>query len=61
MKVDLNAGTSFGFDVTRIYLTARHANEDARPFIRISPGTETEEGIERVKEVLLLALPRISL
>lgn len=61
MKVDLNAGTSFGFDVTRIYLTARHANEDARPFIRISPGTETEEGIERVKEVLLRALPRISL
>lgn len=61
LQVALNAGTSFGFDVTRIYLTARHADEDARPFIRISAGTESEEGIKRVTEVLLRALPRISL
>ena len=49
--IDLNAGTSFGFDTTRAYLTAKKAEEDAKPFVRISVGTESEWEMERLTEV----------
>ncbi|MDP3793488.1 MAG: hypothetical protein Q8R07_01920, partial [Candidatus Uhrbacteria bacterium] len=52
-KVGLIAGTSFGLDVTRIYLTALHASRDAEPFIRISLGTETLWELEQLKRVFL--------
>ncbi|KKS98736.1 MAG: pyridoxal-phosphate dependent enzyme [Candidatus Gottesmanbacteria bacterium GW2011_GWA2_43_14] len=47
-KVNLTAGTSFGFSTTRIYLTSlwtRHGT----PFLRISCGTENEEEINKLK------------
>ena len=49
--IDLNAGTSFGFDTTRAYLTAKKAEEDAKPFVRVSVGTESEWEMERLREV----------
>lgn len=52
-KVGLIAGTSFGLDVTRIYLTALHASRDAEPFIRVSVGTETLWELEQLKRVFL--------
>lgn len=55
-KIDLTAGTSFGFDTTRIYLTARHASKECQPFVRISPGTETLLEMERIKELFFEAM-----
>lgn len=52
-QIDLNAGTSFGFDTTRIYLTARHANKDSKPFLRISPGTECQWEMEKIRDFFL--------
>ncbi|TAK04269.1 hypothetical protein EPO34_03960 [Patescibacteria group bacterium] len=49
--LDLTAGTSFGFDVTRVYLTALHAVEGTPPFLRISAGTETRQEIEALARV----------
>lgn len=49
--VPLCEGTSFGFDTTRIYLTAatwRHG----RPFLRIAAGAEHRAGIDAVAAVL---------
>ncbi len=52
-QIDLVAGTSFGFDVTRIYLTASNAQGTAEPFVRISVGTECAWELERLKEVFI--------
>ena len=54
--VMISGGTSFGYDATRIYLTARFASVNVTPFLRISPGTETQEEIEKLGEVLIRAL-----
>jgi cystathionine beta-lyase/cystathionine gamma-synthase len=48
-KIPIVHGTSFGLDVTRIYLVASRTNEK---FIRIAPGTETVYETEQLKEVL---------
>jgi cystathionine beta-lyase/cystathionine gamma-synthase len=40
-KIPLVAGSSFGLQTTRIYVTAANA-EKGEPFLRISPGTETD-------------------
>jgi cystathionine beta-lyase/cystathionine gamma-synthase len=42
MNVPIVEGTSFGFDTTRIYLTARFSDGPTASFIRISAGTETQ-------------------
>lgn len=57
-KVDLVAGTSFGLNKTRIYLTALRAKE-TEPFIRVSVGTETRKEMEGVKEVFRRAMERL--
>ena len=49
--VQVVSGTSFGFDVTRLYVTG--AGSDVRePFLRVSAGTEHRPEIERVAEAL---------
>lgn len=52
-EVNLIAGSSFGFNTTRIYLTAMHARKNAVPFIRISAGTETLAEIEALAKVFI--------
>jgi hypothetical protein len=52
--VQIIGGTSFGFDTTRIYLTALHAT-DTVPFVRIAPGIETTEEIQRIAEAIIAA------
>ena len=54
--VDLVSGTSFGFDVTRIYLTALRATNVTRPFVRISAGTETSDEMEAIARVLITTI-----
>jgi cystathionine beta-lyase/cystathionine gamma-synthase len=54
--VDLVAGTSFGFDVTRLYLTALYATGISKPFLRVSAGTESAAEIEGVAKILIQAL-----
>lgn len=49
-KLNIVAGTSFGFNTTRVYLTALYT-EFTEPFIRVSAGTETLEEIDGLKEV----------
>jgi len=56
-RVTLVGGSSFGFDATRIYLTAAPA-DCGEPFVRIAAGTENRLEIERVGEVLARALRR---
>ncbi len=51
INLPLTAGTSFGFDTTRIYVVASKTHY-AKPFIRISVGTEDREEIERIAVVL---------
>lgn len=53
--VTLVGGSSFGFDVTRIYVTASRA-ECGEPFVRIAAGTEDRLEVERVGDVLARAL-----
>lgn len=50
--VDLVAGTSFGLNTTRLYLTALHATKITRPFLRISVGTETRMEMEAIADVI---------
>ena len=59
-NIDLISGTSFGFDTTRIYLTALHATGVTKPFMRISVGTETWDEIQKLSDVLCRALDRAS-
>ena len=55
--VPLVGGSSFGFDTTRVYLTAARAAR-AAPFVRIAAGAEHRLAIEDVADVLRQALPR---
>src|SRR5205823_966560 len=50
-SVPLVAGASFGFDVTRVYVTAADASAGT-PFVRVAAGTEHRLAVERMKEVL---------
>lgn len=59
-NVDLVAGPGFGFDTTRVYLAALFSDSAARPFLRISAGTESLEEAERLGEVLVRAVERVS-
>ncbi|OGG33000.1 hypothetical protein A3G68_06945 [Candidatus Gottesmanbacteria bacterium RIFCSPLOWO2_12_FULL_42_10] len=54
-KVNLAAGTSFGLNTTRIYLTSLWTKY-GQPFLRISAGTETEENLGKLKRVFKKAL-----
>jgi cystathionine beta-lyase/cystathionine gamma-synthase len=54
--IDLIAGTSFGLDVTRLYLTARFATEISTPFLRLSAGTESRGEIEAIAAILIRTL-----
>ncbi|HEY9869606.1 MAG TPA: pyridoxal-phosphate dependent enzyme [Candidatus Obscuribacterales bacterium] len=47
-------GTSFGFDVSRLYVTAP-ATAFEQPFLRVSVGTETARDIEALAEILEMA------
>lgn len=47
-------GTSFGFDITRLYVTAPSTPFEA-PFLRVASGTETVQGTELLIEILLEA------
>ncbi len=58
-EVQLLAGSSFGFDTTRIYLTAATA-ERGEPFIRIAAGTEHRLALEALAEVLARAIRAVS-
>lgn len=53
--VDIVGGTSFGFDTTRIYLTAPYNDGTTSSFVRVSVGTETVPEVERLSDVLLEA------
>ncbi len=57
--VDIVAGTSFGFSTTRIYLTALHASKYAKPFLRISVGTETRAEIDALTAIFIRAIDRL--
>lgn len=48
-------GTSFGFHTTRIYTVAMHTLYE-KPFLRISPGTETEQEMHGIARLLIDAL-----
>ncbi len=50
-NVSIVAGTSFGFSLTRIYLTALQTTLTPA-FVRISAGTETRLEIDRIAQVL---------
>jgi cystathionine beta-lyase/cystathionine gamma-synthase len=54
-RVPLVEGTSFGFDTTRVYLTAS-SPAHGRPFVRIAAGSEHRLGIEALKRVLVAAV-----
>lgn len=55
--IALLGGSSFGFDTTRIYLTAARA-ECGEPFVRIAAGTEHRLEIEELADALALAVSR---
>jgi cystathionine beta-lyase/cystathionine gamma-synthase len=54
-KVNIIAGTSFGFNTTRIYLTASHT-AFAQSFLRIAVGTENKYRLNQIAEIISLAL-----
>jgi cystathionine beta-lyase/cystathionine gamma-synthase len=53
--VSLIAGASFGFDTTRIYVTAA-STEFGEPFVRIAVGAEHRQAIEELAEALAEAV-----
>jgi len=53
--VPLLAGTTFGTPITRIY-TWSTRSEFERPYLRISPGLETQEAIDQVADVIGLGI-----
>jgi hypothetical protein len=57
--VTLLAGSSFGFDTTRIYLTAARA-ECGEPFVRVAAGTEHRAELETLADALAAAVRRVS-
>ena len=54
-RVRLLAGSSFGFDTTRIYLTAARA-ERGTPFVRVAAGTEHRLELEALTDGLVAAV-----
>jgi cystathionine beta-lyase/cystathionine gamma-synthase len=50
----ISFGTSFGFDLSRLYITAS-ATKFEEPFLRIAVGTETREEIEQLAQIITLA------
>lgn len=58
-NIDIIAGTSFGFDTTRVYLTALQT-DITEPFFRVSVGTEPLWQISILYDVFIAALKRIS-
>jgi hypothetical protein len=50
----LHAGTSFGFDVTRVYLV-ESLIPSHRPFIRVSPGMESAYEVALLSEAFVEA------
>ena len=54
-KVNLIAGTSFGLNTTRVYLTSLWT-DFGRPFVRISVGTENLWEMEKILRVFLSAI-----
>lgn len=58
INLPITAGTSFGFDTTRIYIVASKTLY-AKPFIRISVGTEDTLEITRIGDILEKALQTI--
>ena len=57
--VALVGGSSFGFDTTRIYLTAARADH-VEPFVRVAAGTEHRLAMEPLAEALAAAVRRVS-
>jgi cystathionine beta-lyase/cystathionine gamma-synthase len=57
--VALLGGSSFGFDTTRIYLTAEGADH-GEPFVRIAAGTEHRLEVERVAKALAAAVQQVA-
>lgn len=55
-RVELNIGSSFGFDTTRLYLTTPFATQYTQPFLRISAGTECLRELERLGDALVRAM-----
>lgn len=53
--IGLLAGSSFGFDTTRIYLTAARA-QYGTPFVRIAAGTEHRLELDALTDVLATAI-----
>ena len=58
-QVRLVAGSSFGFDTTRIYLTAANA-ERGTPFVRVAAGTEHRLELEPLATALAAATERVT-
>jgi cystathionine beta-lyase/cystathionine gamma-synthase len=58
-QVPLNAGATFGLDVTRIYPTASTALS-GRPFVRVSPGIEHLAQIEELAAGFHRAVTRLA-
>ncbi|MGH2894887.1 MAG: hypothetical protein ACRDPM_16715 [Solirubrobacteraceae bacterium] len=56
--VALLAGASFGFNTSRIYLTAARA-ECGEPFVRIAAGTEHRVELEMLADALAVAIGRV--
>jgi cystathionine beta-lyase/cystathionine gamma-synthase len=55
--VPLIGGSSFGFDVTRLYLTAARTHH-GEAFVRVAAGTEDRMAVEELADVLASALAR---
>lgn len=58
-NINITAGTSFGLNGTRVYVTAL-SDEYGVPFFRVALGTETMMELEILKEVFTHALEKIS-
>ncbi len=57
--VALHAGSSFGFDTTRVYLTAARA-ACGDPFVRVAAGTEHRLALEPLAEALQAAIETVA-
>lgn len=57
--LSLVAGSSFGFDTTRIYVTAAESTF-GEPFVRIAAGTEHWLAINQLADVIALAVRTLS-
>lgn len=57
-NVQIVAGTSFGFNTTRVYLTSLQSDYGT-PFVRVSVGTENRLELEQIREVFINVLERV--